>query len=242
MALVDSLRMEIAARTEREHSLLAQVRESEKRADAAAREASDLRQQLEQERANALAAAKQKGWESRKREEAAASAAAKASASAAAGAQALRDQLARQAALLKQRERELATAQAQVRSLRHNRQERHLRERQAAWLLPDARQEEQRPLGTALPAAAAAGSAVLAEPTAGGYLAAAAGGAECGGAVTVGAEEPQRRQDQEEEPSGLCESQVAPASEAADVDESAGEDILLAPLQEQFLARMLGAV
>ena len=134
MALIDLLRAEVAGTCERERSTAAKMRASERREAAAVAESEKLRKELAKEKADAAAALRRSAWEIRKREEAAVAAASAASASAAAADERASAEFAQVRAQLKQRERELQLAQAQVKALRHLQQEEALREKQVSFL------------------------------------------------------------------------------------------------------------
>lgn len=134
MAIIDVLRTEIAAGLERESALAAKLKGSERREAAAIAEAEQLRAALSKEKESASAAVRRAAWDLRKRDEAAASAAAAATAALAEADEKSNAVLEKVKGQLKQRERQLHDAQAQIKSLRRAAAEETLREQQASFL------------------------------------------------------------------------------------------------------------
>ena len=131
MAIIDVLRTEIAAGLERESALAAKLKGSERREAAAIAEVEQLRAALSKEKESASAAVRRAAWDLRKRDEAAASAAAAATAALAEADEKSNAVLEKVKGQLKQRERQLHDAQAQIKSLRRAAAEETLREQQA---------------------------------------------------------------------------------------------------------------
>lgn len=134
MALVEELRAALANSTAREADLQARLSASERHYAAATNESQQLSEQVKQLRASIASSSRRSAWELRKQEEAAAGAAAAAASKAAAAEERVKAELARQGTLLRQRERELRAAHAQIRTLRHKASEELIVDRQAAWL------------------------------------------------------------------------------------------------------------
>lgn len=146
-SLVDALQSELTRRQEEQRAMQARLSASERREATLKDEAVHLRAQLAQVRTDASAASRRERWEHRKREEAAAAATSKDAQAASEAEQQVRSEVARLAALLAERDRELASAKAQLRDQRHRKKEESLHERQESWLrrLNDTAKDSSKP-------------------------------------------------------------------------------------------------